>query len=203
MEATRRSSHLRIFMLMMACAGISLTGLACASGTTTDSIDAVARTMTESTTKSNTGARLNAPPTVSATDTATPNETTLTPQPLRAKSNGEIVVSVALPEGYHLNEEAPQRYDAAVTSGIEHIAFSRDARTLTRTAKSLELPLRLPLTACAAGAANVRVSFKVFYCRLGDGGSCRVKTLTWNVPVEVTAESDAPSVINLRSEITL
>ena len=150
----------------------------------------------------NVNARPNLSP-PSSTTVSNSNEVTLAPQPLRANANGELVIQVALPEGYHLNEEAPQHYEAIVTDGDSHLLFARGERTLARTSKSLALPLRLPLTARTAGAANVRVSFKVFYCRYAAGGSCRVKTLTWNVPVEVTTQEDAPHTINAQSAITL
>ncbi len=158
---------------------------------------------TANTTTPNADAFPNQPLSPSPTRTQATNETTLTPQPLRARTNGEIVINVALPEGYHLNEEAPQHYEAIVTSGNEHLTFARGEQTIARTSKSLELPLRLPLNTRTAGKANVRVSFKVFYCRYEAGGSCRVKTLTWNLPIDVTMQEDAPHVISAQSEITL
>lgn len=132
-----------------------------------------------------------------------PSEVVLAPQSLRAKNSGELIVNVALPEGYHLNEEAPQHYEAEVTEGAMHLSFARGAKSLSLTSKNLGLPLRLPLTAQTAGAALVRVSFKVYYCSYERGGSCRVKTLVWNVPVEVTTQDGAPRQIKTQSEITL
>lgn len=201
-----RNSRQAIVTLVIVLAVIGVGSIACVSNKSTiaGSTNApAASTTTTNVTRSNADARPNPPLSPSPTSASNTNEITLAPQPLRARTNGELVLEVVLPEGYHLNEEAPQHYEAAVTSGSEHLAFARGERMLARTSKSIELPLRLPLSARTAGAAQVRASFKVFYCRYAAGGSCRVKTLTWNVPVEVTTQGDAPHVINAQSVITL
>lgn len=201
-----RNSHHLIVTLVIALLVISVGSVACVSdrSATTISTNAPAASIaTANITRSNVDAPPNPPLSQLPTSARATNEMTLAPQPLRAKKTGELVLEVALPEGYHLNEEAPQHYEATVTTGTEHLAFARGERMIARTSKSLRLPLHLPLTARTAGAANVRVSLRVFYCRYAAGGSCRVKTLTWNVPVEVTTQEEAPHIINAQSEITL
>ena len=135
---------------------------------------------------------------------AAPNaeEIKLAPQRLQhGTSNGALVVDVALPAGHHLNPSAPQRFKMSVEKGAEHIALEGDARTATRTAKDLRLPLRLPLRAISAGAAELKLQMTLYYCREDNTGTCRIKTLIWRAPVEVTAQSDAPREIKVQGKI--
>ncbi|HYP53284.1 MAG TPA: thioredoxin-like domain-containing protein, partial [Pyrinomonadaceae bacterium] len=102
-----------------------------------------------------------------ATD-ADAEETRLAPQRLRAGRPAALVVEVSLPEGYHLNDAAPQRYRVAVESGTPHLALGEqggDGAELKRASKDLKLPLRLPLRALAPGAAALRVRLTLYYCR--------------------------------------
>jgi DNA-binding beta-propeller fold protein YncE len=114
-----------------------------------------------------------------------------------------LVVKVDLPAGYHLNELAPHRLQATVERGAERVAFEGDARQLTRGAKDLlRLPLRLPLRALSDGAAELRVQLTLYYCREDNTGACRVKTLVWHAPLNITsADADAPREIKLRGEV--
>ena len=43
--------------------------------------------------------------------------------------------------------------------------------------------------------------FTLYYCREDDTGVCRIKTLAWRVPVEVTNDADAPREILLRAKV--
>ncbi|HEX8339248.1 MAG TPA: hypothetical protein VF621_21175, partial [Pyrinomonadaceae bacterium] len=76
-----------------------------------------------------------------------------------------------------------------------------DPNTFARTAKDLRLPLRLPLRAAAPGAARLRVSLRLYYCREDNTGVCRIKTLVWLVPVELTAEPGAPREIRVQGKV--
>jgi hypothetical protein len=135
-------------------------------------------------------------------------------QRLREHSKGELVVNVELPGGYHLNPAAPQRYRVRVEGGPEHFGFwsptvtgatGRDS-SVAKTTKDLKLPLRIPFQAFAAGAADVRVQTTLFYCREDNTGVCRIKTLSWRVPVEVTSEAtknaDAGMEISIQGKLT-
>lgn len=130
-------------------------------------------------------------------------EIKLPAQRLRADGDGALVIDVSLPAGYHLNDSAPQRYRLSVESGAERLAFEGDAKTVARSAKDLKLPLRLPLLARAAGAAELRVQLTLFYCREDNTGTCRIKTLVWRAPVEVSSEASAPREIKAQGVIKL
>src|SRR5437763_384945 len=76
-----------------------------------------------------------------------------------------------------------------------------DAKTLGTTAKDLRLPLRLPLRALAPGAVSLRVRLTLYYCREDNTGTCRIKTLVFDAPVEVTAAAGAPHEIKLQGRV--
>ncbi|MCP9495072.1 MAG: thioredoxin-like domain-containing protein [Pyrinomonadaceae bacterium MAG19_C2-C3] len=115
---------------------------------------------------------------------ANKNEIALPLQTISA-SDARLTVNVRLPEGYHLNALAPHRYTLAVTKGAELITLPDGKQTLTRSSKDLQLPISIPLKVTAAGAAELRVTTMLYYCREDNTGACRIKTLAWRVPIEI------------------
>ncbi|HEY0172864.1 MAG TPA: thioredoxin-like domain-containing protein [Pyrinomonadaceae bacterium] len=130
-------------------------------------------------------------------------------QRLGAGAGGELVVEVALPAGHHLNPSAPHRYRVEVKDGARHVWMVSSAeaglawrdKTLNSVTKDLKLPLRVPLMTGAAGASVLRVQLTLYYCREDNTGVCRVKTLVWRAPVEVTADASAPREIRLKGKV--
>lgn len=126
----------------------------------------------------------------------------LRPQRLAAAGDAALVIDVALPAGHHLNPDAPNGYTVSIEDGAQNLALDgADPKALTKTAKDLRLPLRLPLRASAAGAARLRVSLRLYYCREDNTGTCRIKTLVWLVPVELTADPGAPREVKLQGKV--
>ncbi|MFL6332068.1 MAG: thioredoxin-like domain-containing protein [Pyrinomonadaceae bacterium] len=147
-----------------------------------------------------------------ATEAAGPNmeESKLSAQRLGVGGGASLVVDVRLPAGYHLNPAAPNRYRVTVESGRERLALgnadltarSGDAASeLGQTMKSLRLPLVVPLRATAAGTAELQVRLTLYYCREDNTGTCRIRTLVWLVPVELTAEPGAPREVKLQGKV--
>jgi DNA-binding beta-propeller fold protein YncE len=120
-------------------------------------------------------------------------------QKLRAGTSGALQIDVELPGGYHLNPLAPQRYKILVEGGKSLAIDEKDA---SRATKDLKLPLRVPLSATAAGPATIRAQVTLFYCREDNTGTCRIKTLVWQVPVEVTSDASAPTEVKLQGKLT-
>ena len=118
-------------------------------------------------------------------------------QRLRAGANGALQIDVELPAGYHLNPLAPQRYK--VSSDGKSIAI--DEKVASLAAKDLKLPLRIPLNATKAGPTNLRAQVTLFYCREDNTGTCRIRTLVWQVPVEVTNDANAPNELKLQGKV--
>jgi len=136
-----------------------------------------------------------------ALETATgPNaeEIKVEAQKIRAGANGALQIDVELPSGYHLNPEAPQRYKVSVDGK----SLAVDEKVAARSTKDLKLPLRVPFNATGVGPATVRAQVTLFYCREDNTGTCRIKTLVWAVPVEVTSDASAPVDVKLRGKLT-
>ena len=139
---------------------------------------------------------------VQALETATgPNaeEIKVAPQKLRAGANSILQIDVELPAGYHLNPMAPQRYKIAVEGGKN---LTIDERVASSASKDLKLPLRIPLNAVAPGSVNLRAQVTLFYCREDNTGTCRIKTLVWQAPVEVTEDPKAATEVKLQGKLS-
>ncbi|HEX7331271.1 MAG TPA: thioredoxin-like domain-containing protein [Pyrinomonadaceae bacterium] len=118
-------------------------------------------------------------------------------QKLRAGANGSLQIDVELPAGYHLNPLAPQRYKVSVDGK----SLTVDEKVAAKQAKDLKLPISVPLTPGAAGSANLRAQVTLFYCREDNTGTCRIKTLVWQLPVEVTSDPNAPTALKLQGKL--
>jgi hypothetical protein len=59
----------------------------------------------------------------------------------------------------------------------------------------------IPLRALAPGASALRLRLTLYYCREDNTGVCRIKTLAWRAPVEVTADPSAPREIKLEAKV--
>ena len=137
-------------------------------------------------------------------------EIKLVTQNLRAASNGELVVNVELPAGYHLNPAAPQRYRVSVETGEQQLGLISASiigvigreRAIGETSRNLRFPLRIPFHAFHPGLAELRVQLTLFYCREDNTGTCRIKTLIWRVPVEVVSDPGAPGEIKIQGKVT-
>ncbi|HEU5458978.1 MAG TPA: thioredoxin-like domain-containing protein [Pyrinomonadaceae bacterium] len=119
-------------------------------------------------------------------------------QKLRAGSDASLQINVELPVGYHLNPMAPQRYKISVDGK----SVSIDETQAARSSKDLKLPLRIPVKATSVGPTTVRAQVTLFYCREDNTGTCRIKTLVWQVPVEVTSDANAPTEVKLQGKLT-
>ena len=143
-----------------------------------------------------------------SSDESAPNaeEVTLAPQKLRAASDASLVINLNFPPGYHLNPMAPQRYQVTVENGLKQVGLkssgtSGNERELKSSAKNLKLPIRIPLHSLEAGPAELRVQFSFVYCRDDNTGVCRIKSLVWRAPVEVTGDTAAGSEVRIEGKV--
>jgi len=120
-------------------------------------------------------------------------------QRLRSGASGFLQIDVELPAGYHLNPMAPQRYKISVDGGK---SLAIDERVAAGATKDLKLPVRVPLNATSVGSATIRAQVTLFYCREDNTGTCRIKTLVWQAPVEVTNDANAPAEVKLKGKLT-
>ncbi|MDQ3743359.1 MAG: redoxin domain-containing protein [Acidobacteriota bacterium] len=141
-------------------------------------------------------------------DSAGPNaeEFKAAPQRLAVGGDAALVLDASLPAGYHLNPSAPHRYLVSVEGGQGTLALvgssGEGSPTMKRGGgKELRLPFRIPLRALAPGASELRVRLTLYYCREDNTGTCKVKTLVWRAPVEVTNEVGAAREIKLQGKV--
>ncbi len=98
----------------------------------------------------------------SSADTTGPNpeEIKIPPQRLRTGTSGSLIINVELPDGYHLNPAALQRY--RVTLESDATALALDPKTAIRSTKDLKLPVQVPLQAVTKGSAGLRIQTHAF-----------------------------------------
>lgn len=125
-------------------------------------------------------------------------EIKLPPQKLRIADN-TIVIDVQLPAGYHLNPMAPHRYKISTES--DPSKPDADSQIISKTLKDPKLPIRIPFRPSGMGKINISVSFTFVYCREDNTGVCRIKSLLWKVPVELTFDQNAPAEITLNAKV--
>jgi thiol-disulfide isomerase/thioredoxin/DNA-binding beta-propeller fold protein YncE len=142
------------------------------------------------------------PPQLTQTATAETSvnqeEIKLAVQKIRS-GDGSILLNLQLPAGYHLNPSAPHRYRISVGDGSQLISI--ESNSASRTLKNVQLPVQIPFHATSQGAAQVNASFTFVYCREDNTGVCRIKTLQWRVPIEITSDAGAPHEINLTAKV--
>jgi thiol-disulfide isomerase/thioredoxin len=138
---------------------------------------------------------------IASTDNIRPNleEIRLAKQRLRVRPAASLVINVEMPAGYHLNPAAPQRYQVSLESGAAVLAL--DEQAVKGTIRGLQLPLRMPLGVIGQGSAELRIQLTLYYCREDNTGTCRIRTLVFRAPVEVTDASDAAQEVEVHGRL--
>ena len=122
-------------------------------------------------------------PPVEANETvsgSSPNTKTikLETKEIAANAENSLVFNIKLPEGFHLNPNAPQRYDVSFEGG-ENLKIENPRQ------KFKELPLVVPFQTIKTGDAKITANLTIYYCREDNTGVCLIKTLSWNIPVKI------------------
>lgn len=104
-----------------------------------------------------------------------------------------LSIETRLPAGYKLNNLAPMRY--RIVAAQETGPIVRDDlgkyHRIERPAKKFEI--KLPLSA-NDGTDRISVDLFYYYCREGAEGLCKMGSVRWNVPIELTQESGLESL---------
>lgn len=122
------------------------------------------------------------------------NEISLKEKTVSANSETSIVFNVSLPDGFHLNPDAPQRYNISFENG-ENVEISKPNE------KFKELPLVVPFSTSKPGMTNLKARLTIFYCREDNTGVCLIKSLQWNVPIKVTNKGNKIDKIDLGANL--
>jgi thiol-disulfide isomerase/thioredoxin len=129
-------------------------------------------------------------------------EIKLPTQKIRAGDN-TVSINVDLPVGYHLNPSAPQRYKLAIGNGAD--AMGTGSVNANKTGSGVSLPLKVAFGLggnTGVGSYVLHGSFTFVYCRDDNTGTCRIKTLQWDAPLEVVNDATASNEIKLSGKAT-
>lgn len=114
-------------------------------------------------------------------------------QSVSANQNVTLSFNIKLPDGYHLNVNAPNRIE--ISSENENIKIEK------RSQKFNALPLVIPIQSLKTGETNLKAKLTVYYCREDNTGECLIKTLAWQIPVKVSNEKPAQTKIELNASV--
>jgi thiol-disulfide isomerase/thioredoxin len=108
-------------------------------------------------------------------------------------------VELDLPGGYKINPAAPLSYRVdAVSSGDEAGSGPVGAASLGRRTRveppAAAFEVSLPIDS-NSGRQTLQVSVTYYYCRTGAEGICKVGTVAWTVPVELSADAEGDAVV--------
>jgi len=128
----------------------------------------------------------------------------LDPVSVRAE-NGQVrlKVSLELPFGYKINTMAPMAYQveaaAASDAGPGPVRRTSPGQRVRLEKPAAEFDLVLPVDA-ASGRDTLRIGLTYYYCREGAEGVCKVGSVVWTVPFELSPDA-ASTVIPLRHQV--
>lgn len=136
-------------------------------------------------------------PITPSTDDAAPAGTPIkvSAQRVAPGPNLGIDIKLNLPAEFKLNKLAPLSYKFTAEKDQKLIA----ADLIGKRQKVEKIPdgdtlsLEVPL-AGQTGKADLHFTLSYTYCRDGDGGLCKLNTVTWNIPLELAAGADAKPI---------
>ena len=114
-------------------------------------------------------------------------------QNLKVNSKNSVNLTLKLPEGHHLNPDAPQKYE--LTTGE-----NKSLKIENPQQKFKQLPLIIPFQTTEKGEANLKAKLTVYYCREDNTGVCKIKTIVWNVPLNIIGNGKSGK-IDLKADI--
>ena len=135
------------------------------------------------------------PPESSFVESVSPNLTiaNVKEQMVSISKEGSLFIDVKLPSGFHLNPNAPQRYE---------VTYDNDwVRVDNPKQKFDKLPIEIPFHPLKRGKANLSAKLNIYYCREDNTGVCYIKTLVWNVPLKFVKTRDISNKIRLNASV--
>ena len=117
----------------------------------------------------------------------------LAPQQIASSNGIDFHVEFTLPEGYKLNPLLPVKYRVASDGNQSLVAADMLNVRAEATTDDKGTSFRIPVTK-PAGNATLLVTLTYGYCRDGKGGLCKIDSVKFKLPVELTAKAEAKSV---------
>lgn len=99
-----------------------------------------------------------------------------------APGKGELILDLKLPNNFHLNAESTQRYEIKSLKGDIVI----DDAVRKGDLKKPSLPIKVPFQIKdQEKELTLEVALTFYYCPINDSGACKIKSVVWNVPIEI------------------
>ena len=117
---------------------------------------------------------------------------TLKEQRVSNAKSSSISIDVELPENFHLNPNAPQRYV---------VSFGKDSGISDSKGRFTKLPLVISFESKKSKSLKLQARLNIFYCREDNTGVCYIKTLVWNVPIKIVEKEKRSKTINLKASL--
>lgn len=104
-----------------------------------------------------------------------------------------LAVKLKLPDGYKINAQAPMSYrvEAEGAKGPVQRQSLGKSQKLEEPADSFKI--ELPVSA-QTGEDELRVSLTYYYCQEGGAGLCKMGSVSWRVPVQLSADAERGDV---------
>ncbi|MGI8786377.1 MAG: thioredoxin-like domain-containing protein [Pyrinomonadaceae bacterium] len=139
---------------------------------------------------------LTPPAPQSETESSAPNSEAikLETKNVAANTQNSLIFNINLPEGFHLNQNAPQKYEISIEGG-------QAIKIANPTQKFKTLPVVVPFQTVQKGAVNLKAKLTIYYCREDNTGVCKIKTLVWNVPLNIVADKKAVNKVEISASV--
>ncbi len=134
-------------------------------------------------------------PNVEETAEFSPNleEKTVEAQTVSPNSKISLVFNVKMPEGFHLNVAAPNRFELS--------ANEKPFKLENNLQKFKTMPLEIPFQTGEKGEKKLNAKMTVYYCREDNTGVCKIKTLAWQIPLKIADGKQNSSKIELSAKV--
>jgi thiol-disulfide isomerase/thioredoxin len=103
-----------------------------------------------------------------------------------------LQVALELPEGYKINAQAPLRYLVEAETPKGPIGREALDKLMDVDQRSTSFDIELP--SAAAGMDTLKVSLAYYYCQTGAEGVCKVGSVVWTLPLNLSADAADTSV---------
>lgn len=138
---------------------------------------------------------LTAPQIEEETTAFSPNleEKTAETQIVAANSQNSLVFNIKMPEGFHLNTNAPNRFEIS--------ASNKNIKIETAAQKFKAVPLTIPFQTLSKGETKLTAKLTIYYCREDNTGVCKIKTLAWQIPLKIENGKPLSNKIELSAKV--
>lgn len=112
-----------------------------------------------------------------------------------ADGSVNLTAKLKFPAGWKINPLAPMSYYVEETGESGVIAEAALSKATKLAKPSATFNITLP--AEKVGKVSLDVLLTYYYCQDGGEGVCKIGGVKWNIPLEVSASSDAPPTVEL------